>query len=143
MKFRYVYEQIVNLKVNETNQARWKLSTALSQYEQEQNVLQALLKQKDELQSHIHKQTLSGASVTELQSLYAYLEFLENSIRSQSDNVSHAANQVKDTKQTLQHRMIDEKKWNKSKEKAYRSFLSEFYKKEQEELDEMALQRLN
>ncbi|CAM3356061.1 flagellar export protein FliJ [Marinicrinis lubricantis] len=141
MKFRYAYQNIVNLKATEKTQAQWMLSRELERLRTEETSLSQLQQQRKETMDTLHQAALNGASVLELQHLQLFLDRLEKMIQSKVKDVGEAQKRVQEKQQSLNHKAMDEKIWTKAKENALTEFTAQFLKKEQEELDELAAVR--
>lgn len=141
MKFRYVYQKVVDLKSNEKTQAEWMLSAAVGELQSEQRSLDQLFEEQSRIASEIQTEMLHRAPMIKLQELQWYLDSLEQSIARKIGDVKRAEQNVENKKEILSGKMLDEKVWLKAKEKARDRFQHEMLLREQNELDEMATVR--
>jgi flagellar FliJ protein len=141
MKFHYSFQKIVDLKNNQRTQAEWMLSEAIAMLQVEKDSLSDLLAKKDELQRCISNAAVNSTKIFEIQEFQDHLDFIERQIYSKYMDVQKAERHVTNQQGHLTDKMMDEKIWTKSKEKAYVKFQQFTLKKEQEVLDEMATMR--
>lgn len=138
MRFRYTLQKIVDLKSNEKMQAEWLLAEAMNKLHQEEHTLQELLEMESTLQDHLLKLAENQASVHELQTIQHYLTHIKSQIQQKSYDVKKAQGVVEQKQHGLTSKMLEEKVWNRAREKAHDQFMLEFHKREQKELDEIA-----
>lgn len=141
MKFRYVYQKVVDLKTNEKTQAEWMLSAAVGQLHAEQRTLEQLIEDRAKTLASIQNEMENSASVIKLQELQRYVDFLEECIVQKMKDVQQAEINVDKKKTYLSSKMVDEKIWLKAKEKSKNKFTHEMLLREQNELDEIATVR--
>ncbi|MBA9086131.1 flagellar FliJ protein [Fontibacillus solani] len=141
MKFRYVYQKVVDLKSNEKTQAEWMLSAAVGQLQSEQRTLDQLREARLETLSAIQREMENSSSMIKLQELQRYVDYLEECITRKISDVRQAEINVEKKKSYLTSKMLDEKIWLKAKEKSKNKFMHEMLLREQNELDEMATVR--
>ncbi|MEC0332994.1 flagellar export protein FliJ [Paenibacillus macerans] len=141
MKFRYVYQKVLDLKSNEKTQAEWMLSAAVGELQSEQRSLEQLFEEQARTASAIQDEIENSASMLKLQELQRYMEYIEQSIARKLGDVKRAELKVEQKKSILNGKMLDEKVWLKAKEKAKEKFQHEMLLREQNELDEMATVR--
>ncbi|GIP07885.1 MULTISPECIES: flagellar export protein FliJ [Paenibacillus] len=141
MKFRYVYQKVLDLKSNEKTQAEWMLSAAVGELQSEQRSLEQLFEEQARTASAIQDEMENSASMLKLQELQRYMEYIEQSIARKLGDVKRAELNVEQKKSILNGKMLDEKVWLKAKEKAKEKFQHEMLLREQNELDEMATVR--
>ncbi|WHX51091.1 flagellar export protein FliJ [Paenibacillus woosongensis] len=141
MKFRYVYQKVVDLKSNQKTQAEWMLSAAVGQLQAEQRSLELLEEDKVRTFTAIQSAMGNKASMIKLQELQLYMDYLENCIESKLGDIRRAEANVEKKKAVLNGKMLDEKVWLKAKEKAKHKYQHEMLLREQNELDEIATVR--
>lgn len=141
MKFRYVYQKVVDLKSNEKTQAEWMLSAAVGRLQLEQHSLDQLFEEQSRTASVIQSEMENCAPMNKLQELQRYMESIEQAITRKISDVKHAEINVENKKKILNGKMLDEKVWLKAQEKARDKFQHEMLLREQNELDEMATVR--
>jgi flagellar protein FliJ len=138
MKFRYSFQQIVDLKNNERTQAEWILSEAIGQLRSEETNLHGLFEAKEELHSKMTDAAGKAVTISEMLLLQNYMTHLDQQIMRKHQDVQSAQHVVDKKQAHLSERMMDEKVWTKAREKAYHQFQTFVAKKEQDALDEMA-----
>lgn len=141
MKFRYSFQQIVDLKNNERTQAEWILSEALGRLHTEETSLSSLFSSKDELHQQISQVSEGSTTISQMLLLQSYMEHIDQQISKKQDDIQTAKHVVVNKQEHLSEKMIDEKVWSKAREKAYGKHQAFVGKKEQETLDEMATNR--
>jgi len=139
--YRYPYQKIVDLKKSEKTQAEWMLSAAIGKLHAEEASLAQL--ESDRIAWLEQQQTAAagGASLSELQMVQGYIDYLETAIVRKRQDVALAENEVSRKQSALSDSMKDEKVWLKAKEKAFEKFMHVTLVNEQNELDEMATVR--
>ncbi|GAA3406657.1 flagellar export protein FliJ [Paenibacillus hodogayensis] len=140
MRFRYPLQKLVDLKTNEKEQAEWVLSEAIGRLQQEEQSLSELEVERRSVGEEL-EQAARGTTISQIQLLQQYSQHLEQQIRLKAHDVERAKANVADKQQALTAKMMEEKVWSKAKEKAQAQFTALLLKKEQEELDEIALTR--
>jgi flagellar protein FliJ len=141
VRFQYSFQQIVDLKNNERTQAEWILSEAIGRLRTEESSLDSLHSQKNELREQIVAATKNKTTISEMLLIQQYMEHLEVQIEKKHEDVEVAQYAVVKKQEHLSEKVLDEKLWNKAREKAYTQFKELAGKKEQEALDEMATNR--
>mgnify|MGYP001323241940 CR=1 FL=1 len=141
MRFRYSLQKIVDLKANETRQAEWLLSDAIGQLAKAEHSLKELERIRAMLEERLIPSDGRPAPVHELQEIQQYMAHVDRLIRQKQEDVRRAQSNVQDKQRYLTDKMRDEKVWNRAKEQAYHRFLAGMRRKEQQELDEIALAR--
>jgi len=141
MKFRYSFQQIVDLKNNERTQAEWVLSEAIGCLRNEESSLQNLFEEKTQIHNRMVDTAANSTSISAVMLLQDYLNHLDQQITRKHQDIKKAQLVVDVKQEHLSQRMQDEKVWTKAREKAYQQFQVFVAKKEQEALDEMATTR--
>ncbi|MFB6363965.1 flagellar export protein FliJ [Paenibacillus elgii] len=141
MRFRYAFQKIVDLKMNEKTQAEWMLSEAIGKMHAEESSLAELEKAKYEMQEELHKSSSQVTTVSNLLMLQNYVNHINGCIQLKHRDVQEAKTIVQLKQDDLTGKMLEEKVWTKAKERAFQHFSSEALKKEQNQLDEMATNR--
>ncbi|MGO4106847.1 flagellar export protein FliJ [Paenibacillus sp. YAF4_2] len=139
--FRYAYQKIVDLKSSEKTQAEWQLSSAIGVLQAEELSLAELRTKRTEWESKQYESSHEAVTLSELQLMQHYLEYLDSCIANKLTEVKHAERKVEHNRSNLAERMKDEKVWLKAKEHAGDRFRHVMQIKEQNELDEMATVR--
>lgn len=141
MGFQYAFQKIVDLKTNEKTQAEWMLSTAIGRLQEEKKTLSELQASRNKLAEELMHQSERSTPVFILRELQGYAEHLDQCIVRKNSDVHHANINVQKKQDVLTHKLLDEKVWLKSREKAKEQFQHEILLQEQNELDEMATVR--
>jgi flagellar FliJ protein len=141
MKFRYSFQQIVDLKNNEKTQAEWVLSEALGHLRTEETNLFQLSEKKSELHNQISTTSENCTTISNMILLQNYMDHLNYQILKKHEEIQLAQHVVMKKQEHLSERMIDEKVWTKAREKAYSQFKVVSGRKEQETLDEISTNR--
>lgn len=141
MAFQFPLQKVVDLKSSEKTQAEWLLSSAIGMLRQEQLALNELFEEKRRVQEKLHQAAEQRASVSDLQFLHGYVDHLEACIARKKEDISVAERNVEQKQQILLNKSLDEKVWLKAREKAFQRFQAFMYRKEQQELDEIAITR--
>ncbi|QYR19772.1 flagellar export protein FliJ [Paenibacillus sp. sptzw28] len=140
-KFEYAYQKIVDLKSSEKTQAEWLLSAAFGKLQSEETTLDNLLQERESWSSRLQEASLTAVPLSDLMIMQHYVDFIDSSITSKRIDVSKARQQVDDSRTFLSDKMMDEKVWQKSKERALNRFRTMLQLKEQNEMDELATVR--
>lgn len=143
MKFQYPLQKIVDLKNNERTQAEWMLSAALSELYTEQEQLKALLESKEQLGHILTEASMNSVKISEIVNIQQYITFVDGQIEAKDEDVKIAQHRVTHKKTQLSDKLIDEKIWDKAKERAFSVHRAVVQKKEQEQLDDFATMRYN
>jgi flagellar FliJ protein len=141
MKFKYSFQQIVNLKNNEKTQAEWILSEALDRLRTEESSLYDLSELKLELSEQLADVSESATTISRMLVYQSYLNHLNQQILKKNADVQLAQNVVVNKQEHLSEKVIDEKVWTKARERAYSQYKIETGRKEQDVLDEISTNR--
>lgn len=141
MRFRYTFQKIVDLKGTEKTHAEWCLSQAIRKLREEESALAKLQASLDEVLSKLNASAANSTKISDLMLLQSYADHFADGIHKKLLDISEAQYDVQRKQEELNSKMLDEKIWNKAKEKAFNKFQIELLKKEQSQLDEMALVR--
>ncbi|MEI7027332.1 flagellar export protein FliJ [Paenibacillus sp. y28] len=141
MKFKYSFQKLVDLKANEKSQAEWMLSKAIGKLNEEESSLQGLQAEKTSTHERMLGTAERKATISEMIAAQHYMQHLDHRIQQKRQEVHRAQNEVSQKQVFLSEKMLQEKVWNKAKERAYESFVGKIRKQEQEELDEIATVR--
>ncbi|MFC7679606.1 flagellar export protein FliJ [Paenibacillus sp. GCM10028914] len=141
MKFHYAFQKIVDLKNNEKTQAEWMLSSAIGKLQAEEKSLSDLFEMRDQMYDAQQEAAKRCAPVAEIRNIQTYVEYLESCIVKKQDDIQIAHVNVDMKKEILNEKMLDEKVWQKARDKSKEKFRHESLLREQNELDEMATVR--
>lgn len=138
VKFKYVYQKIVHLKQNQKTMAQWSLAAAMVKLAEEEKTLSRLQTNRERCLEQINERGAQSVTISELTSLQAYADYLEDQIRQKNQDVEHAQQNVRYSQSHLSDRLTDEKIWLRLREQAKDTFIRNELHKEQQFLDEMA-----
>jgi len=141
MRFHYTFQNIVNLKGNEKAQAEWLLSTAIVKLQEEEKSLHEYENIRMNMTDQLQLEVENAASVAKIREIQTYVEHLDQCIINKLLDVRKANVVVRKSQSHLTDKMVDEKVWVKSREKAKDKFQHETNLREQNELDEIATVR--
>ncbi|MBD2862754.1 flagellar export protein FliJ [Paenibacillus oceani] len=141
MRFRYPLQKLVDLKTNQKEQAEWMLSEAIADLQREELALSELRAEQGRLAAELEQASIRRTTISQMQMLQLYLQHLDRQIHSKCEDVGRAQANVSEKQQYLTEKLKEEKVWTKAKEKAQSQFTAFVLKKEQDELDELALNR--
>jgi flagellar protein FliJ len=141
MKFRYSFQQIVDLKNNEKTQAEWILSEAIEHLRTEESHLSQLAEKKNDLHNQISMTSEGSTTISNMLLMQNYMDHLDQQILRKNEEIQIAQHIVVKKQEHLSERVIDEKVWTKAREKAYTKFKVVTSRKEQETLDEISTNR--
>lgn len=136
--FRYSFQKVVDLKSSEKTQAEWLLSSAIGTLAAEELSLEELRMKQQEWEEKLIFSSQSAVTLSELQVIQQYLEYIETCIASKLKDVLSAQKAVENGRLVLSGKMKDEKVWLKAKDHARERFQYALQIKEQNELDELA-----
>jgi len=132
-------QKITELKNKLTQQASVEYSESLRHLEDERTRLQELLHAQDRSIADLHERTQSGVPSQELYDWTLYMLSQRQQIERQLQVIEHKQSVCQDKRGELTDRYIDEKKWNKLKERRQLEQEALLNKLAQEALDEIAV----
>lgn len=141
MRFHYAFQNIVNLKGNEKTQAEWLLSNAIAKLQEEEQSLHEYENIRRDMTDQLQSEVENAASVAKIREIQSFVEHLDQCIIKKNLDVRKANVVVRKSQSHLTDKMLDEKVWMKSREKAKDKFQHETLLREQNELDEIATVR--
>lgn len=141
MRFHYAFQNIVNLKGNEKTQAEWLLSNAIAKLQEEEKSLHEYENIRRDMTDQLQSEVENAASVAKIREIQSFVEHLDQCIIKKNMDVRKANVVVRKSQSHLTDKMLDEKVWMKSREKAKDKFQHETLLREQNELDEIATVR--
>ncbi|CAM2895265.1 flagellar export protein FliJ [Paenibacillus sediminis] len=141
MNFQYTFQKVVDLKTNEKTQAEWLLSNAIGNLQAEEQSLHQFIMNQNQMMQTLQSAIESKAPAAEIQEIQRYIDYLEQCIAKKRRDVDRAQINVQKKQAYLTTKVLDEKVWLKSREKAKEKFQHEMLLREQNELDELAAVR--
>ncbi|MDF2668702.1 MAG: hypothetical protein K0R67_1008 [Paenibacillus sp.] len=141
MRFRYPLQKLLDLKANEKTQAEWGLSEAVGVLQSELAQLSDYQQNRNDVQQQLGQASTNRTTVSQLLQHQDFLDYLEKQINRKQADVKAAELEVELKQMKLGEKVKEEKVWEKAKEKAFDQFSALMQKKEQDEMDEIALTR--
>jgi flagellar FliJ protein len=141
MRFRYPLQKVVNLKKTEKSNAEMLLSRAIGHLHMVEMSLSELQEELEEVQHIIAETARQATPVSTLLALQDYMDHLEQCIQRKKNEQQEAKVEVQRKQEYLTEKTVDEKVWLKTKERAYQKYAAVMQRKEQNELDEIAISR--
>jgi flagellar FliJ protein len=141
MRFKYPLQKVVNLKKTEKSNAEMLLARAMGHLRLVEMSLTDLEREWEEVQQLMLECASQPTSVSALITIQDYLAHLEQCIQRKQIEAQEAQIEVENKQVFLTEKTVDEKVWLKTKERAYVKFATFMQRKEQNELDEIALRR--
>jgi len=134
-------QKVVDLKSSEKSMAEWAYAAALGRLSREEEALRALLFEREAVEAQLTEAASVRITLAELASVQYYLDALEARIRRQRQDVKAAEAQVLAKRNGLVEKSVDEKVWLNARESALEIFKYDWLRKQQNELDEIAMIR--
>jgi flagellar protein FliJ len=141
MRFAYPLQKIVDLKANEKKQAESVLSQAIAKLTEEERMRDELISSKRSFQEHIVGQTANSLPISQLMLVQQYIDHLDEQLQRSEKKIVLAQEHVEQRREHLKDRMIDQKVWDKAREKAYTAHVAQVEKESQKTLDDLAITR--
>ncbi|MFC5401937.1 flagellar export protein FliJ [Cohnella soli] len=139
--FRYALQKIVDLKGSEKSMAEWAFAASLGKLRREEEQLRELRNERERLEGALEVTSAQPVPLSELIAVQRYIDVVDNRIRKQHEDVKTAELAANKRQALLTAKMVDEKVWLNSRERALERFRSDRLAKEQNELDEIAIVR--
>ena len=137
-KFQFSFQKILDLKEKNREQEEWNYARLLQLLSEEKNKLLHFSNSKQEQQKIMLDEQINGVSIIEINQKQLYVNYLDQSINNQKEKIKNVERSIKKKQIELLDLKIDEKKWNKLKEKKFEEFSLKSNQIEQNELDEIA-----
>jgi flagellar protein FliJ len=134
-------QKIVDLKGSEKAMAEWEYASSIQELRKEEARLEELIAQRRQTELQLESALVSKTTLARMNELQVYAEWLDERIGEQRRGVSAAEQIVVSRQRRLADKMVDEKVWLNSRERAYGRYLTESLAQQQNELDEIALVR--
>lgn len=136
MNYSFPYQKIMDLKINEKNQAQWMFQTALHHLHSEEEQLADLLEIRKQTVEQMNRLADSGMVISEVLWFQSYIEYLDTLIKRRTNLITQAEVNVIECREGLVGKQQQEKIWDKLKEKRVRKHLVELHREEQKQMDE-------
>jgi flagellar FliJ protein len=134
-------QKIVDLKGSEKSMAEWEYAASLGMLRTEEERLEQLFEERRGQERSLQETTEKPTSMIELRILQRYIEVLDERIQRQREGVRSAEGLVIKRQGHLKDKMVDEKVWLNTRDRALERFRIDRLAKEQNELDEIAIVR--
>ncbi|KRQ87056.1 flagellar biosynthesis chaperone [Caloramator mitchellensis] len=134
-KFKFKLQNVLDYRSDVEERIKREFAAALQNYIQQEKILNELINTKDQ---NLFKPK-NFKTVVEYQNYTRFMEFLEQRIESQRENINRAKEKLNKKREELIKATKDKGIIEKLKEKAYDEFLFEEGKKEQKLNDDYAL----
>lgn len=138
MKFEYRFQNILELKEIEKDETQQLYRDSVKKFEEVGEQLLALLKKKEKLEEEQLQQLSAGLSVSHIKHFQSYIGNLEKTIEHVQRLVINARNQMNWYEEKLKNHNIEVKKYEKTKDKNYQTYLQALDKHENIQLDEIS-----
>lgn len=136
--YQYRFDKVMTVKQQEKNQTEIAFKDAQKSFEDIATKLYTLLKKKEDLIEYHEKKLLSGSSINEMRHHTKFLESIERSIAETQQKVVLARSKMEWHKDKLLETSLEYRKYEKMKEKDYRSYIKEQDRLELIQLDELS-----
>lgn len=140
--FHFSLQKILDLKEKNREQEEWNFARIAKQLKDENEKLQSNITNKNVLHEELLNDQAKGIPIVEINSIQAYLNYLDKLIHHQKVNLRQIENSLLAKQQELVELKIEEKKWIKLREKKFEEFNYKNNQLEQKEMDEIAIQRM-
>jgi flagellar FliJ protein len=141
MIYTFPLQKILDLKTNQTSQAKWLLQSANQHLKIEEQHLNGMIEVRRDVEHQIEQLYSNGSQVSQFVVLNDYLNHVDSTIHHQNQQVKQAETKVNSCREDLTQLQQQEKMWNKLKEKRVRQHLVELRREEQKNLDEISSHR--
>lgn len=138
MKFAYSFENLLELKEREKDEAYVSYQNAVHQFEKAATKLYESLKKKEQLEKLQSNQLKKGFTINHLRQYQQYMQSTIETIDYWQLEVIQAREQMESLKETLFARNIECKKYERLKEKNKEAFLQVIQHHENIQMDELA-----
>lgn len=142
MPFEFSLQRILSLTHNEKVQLEQEYGRVYQLLENVGHRLIDLMKRKEQITQDLEDQmTKQGASISLIQDQQAYLQSLEGLILEQQKQYNTIRDQLEQNKAMLLDKSIEQKKYEKLKQREVSHFKKEMTMKEMKSLDEVAARK--
>lgn len=141
MKFQYSFQKVLDVKSNEKKQTETMLAQAIAELVEAERTLAELEEERRKVLERLNEDALRGQAMAGLIAGQQYVDFLDDSISRTVRRLREAERKAEEVRGMLLERSVEEKVWQKAKEKAYEDFRIQAERQHQNELDEIATVR--
>lgn len=143
MKFAYRFQNILEMKTKEKDEAYVSYQNAVDQFEKAATKLYEFLKKKEKLEQLQSNQLKKGFTINGIRQYQQYLQSTIETIDYWQLEVIQAREQMQSLEEKLLERNIEYKKYERLKEKNEESFLQSILHHENIQMDELAAIQYN
>jgi len=141
MKFHYSFQKVLDVKTNEKKQAESMLAEAIGMLAEAERALAELEAERERTLARLHEEALRGQTMAGLIAGQEYAAHLDDAIARAARRLKEAEKYAEEVRAVLLERSVEEKVWQKAKEKAYENFRVQAERLLQNELDDIATVR--
>lgn len=141
MKFRFPFQKIVDLREQETTQAEWRLAEALDRLREQEQSVAELERMRDDVGRMMAGACAEATTAAHLSAVGRFLSHLDSRIRRKRADLEDAERAVRERRDDLRGRLVEEQIWRNARTRAFERFRSEMLRAEQKEIDDWACVR--
>lgn len=138
MKFEYRFQNLLEIKEREKDEAYVSYQNAVHQFEKAATTLYEFLRKKENLEQVQSNELQKGFTVNGIRQYQQFLQSMTETIDYWQLEVMQAREQMQSLKDKLLERDIECKKYERLKEKNEESFLQFIQRHENTQMDELA-----
>ncbi|MCM3110152.1 flagellar export protein FliJ [Lederbergia lenta] len=138
MNYNFKFQKILNLREREKEEAFNLYQDSVRNFEESAEKLFDLLKKKENLEHYMSEQLSQGFSILEIRHYQHFISNLEKTIEHHQIVVMNARNKMNWREEELKESNIEMKKYEKLKERNYKSYMKELSQLENMQLDEIS-----
>ncbi|MBQ7669069.1 MAG: flagellar export protein FliJ [Clostridia bacterium] len=137
MAFKFKFEAILNLKVRMEDMKKAELRRISKELEDEKEKLKNLMQEREVLYEKVREKSSRGITKQELITFNNYVSVLKRKITNQKSVIFEISTRLDKVRQELVKVSQEKKMFEILKEKKYDEYMKEYYKKEQEVVDNL------
>ena len=137
MAFEFKFEAILNLKVRMEDMKKAELRRISKELEDEKEKLKNLMQEREVLYEKVREKSSRGITKQELITFNNYVSVLKRKITNQKSVIFEISTRLDKVRQELVKVSQEKKMFEILKEKKYDEYMKEYYKKEQEVVDNL------
>ena len=137
MAFKFKFEAILNLKVRMEDMKKAELRRISKELEDEKEKLKTLMQEREVLYEKVREKSSRGITKQELITFNNYVSVLKRKITNQKSVIFEISTRLDKVRQELVKVSQEKKMFEILKEKKYDEYMKEYYKKEQEVVDNL------
>ena len=137
MAFKFKFEAILNLKVRMEDMKKAELRRISKELEDEKEKLKTLMQEREVLYEKVREKSSRGITKQELITFNNYVSVLKRKITNQKSVIFEISTRLDKVRQELVKVSQEKKMFEILKEKKYDEYMKEYYKKDQEVVDNL------